>query len=381
MPVYKFGFVGMMEMEQKLMCYLAEQIRGVSYKPDDLHKQLDENSVILLRANNIDDGQINFDDVVYVDRSKVSCSQFLRKGDILVCASSGSRNLVGKAAQIDFEGKYTFGAFCKVVRPKEIDAEYLGMYFLSPTYRSIIASLAQGANINNIKNEHIDSLIVNIGNENECQQIVNILSRLLRVIHLRQQEIKELDDLIKARFVEMFGSIHESTEYPYAAVKDLTDVISGGTPSRDKIEYWDGGTIPWVKTTELQNNVIIDVDEYITEAGLFGSSAKLVPAGTVLVAMYGQGKTRGMTAYLDIEASTNQACACILPSDKIDSMFLWKYFELSYDKLRSLAQGAGQPNLNGNMIKNFKVLVPPIEMQKEYVDFVKQVDKSKFVYY
>ena len=194
---------------------------------------------------------------------------------------------------------------------------------------------------------------------------------------MRNNELASLDDLIKARFVEMFGSIHESTKYPYIAVKDLTDVTSGGTPSRDKTEYWDNGTIPWVKTTELQNNVLIDVDEHITEAGLAGSSAKLVPVGTILVAMYGQGKTRGMTAYLGVEASTNQACACILPSDKVDSMFMWKYFELSYDKLRSLAQGAGQPNLNGNMIKNFQVLVPPIELQKEYVDFVNQINKSK----
>ena len=186
-----------------------------------------------------------------------------------------------------------------------------------------------------------------------------------------------LNNLIKARFVEMFGSIHESTKYPYVAVKDLTNVISGGTPSRDKSEYWEDGTIPWIKTTELQNNIIVNVDEYITEAGLNGSSAKMVPVGTVLVALYGQGKTRGMTAYLNIEACTNQACACILPSDKIDSMFMWKFFEFSYEKLRSLAQGAGQPNLNGNMIKNFQVLVPPIELQKEYVDFVRQIDKSK----
>ena len=203
------------------------------------------------------------------------------------------------------------------------------------------------------------------------------LEKIYAVIQHRKSELQMLDDLIKARFVEMFGSIHESTGYPYLALKDLSDVISGGTPSRGKAEFWNNGTIPWVKTTELKNNVITDVDEYITEEGLVNSSAKLVPAGTILVAMYGQGKTRGMTAYLDIEASTNQACACILPSDKIDSMFMWKYFELSYDKLRSLAQGAGQPNLNGNMIKNFKVLVPPIEMQKSYVNFVNQVDKSK----
>ncbi len=215
---------------------------------------------------------------------------------------------------------------------------------------------------------------INFEQQHKCAEN---LEKIYGIIQNRRKELLALDDLIKARFVEMFGSIHESTKYPYIAVKDLTDVISGGTPSRDRSEYWYNGTIPWVKTTELQNDVIKNVDEHITESGLAGSSAKMVPIGTVLVAMYGQGKTRGMTAYLGIEASTNQACACILPSEKIDSMFMWKYFELSYDKLRSLAQGAGQPNLNGNMIKNFQVLVPPIELQKEFVSFVEQVDKSK----
>ena len=212
------------------------------------------------------------------------------------------------------------------------------------------------------------------------KEIVRVLDKITSSLFGRKRELLLFDKLVKARFVEMFGSIHESTKYPYIAVKDLTDVISGGTPSRDRSEYWYNGTIPWVKTTELQNNVIKNVDEHITESGLAGSSAKMVPIGTVLVAMYGQGKTRGMTAYLGIEASTNQACACILPSEKIDSMFMWKYFELSYDKLRSLAQGAGQPNLNGNMIKNFQVLVPPIELQKEFVSFVEQVDKSKLMF-
>ena len=218
---------------------------------------------------------------------------------------------------------------------------------------------------------------INFEQQHKCAEN---LEKIYGIIQNRRKELLALDDLIKARFVEMFGSIHESTKYPYIAVKDLTDVISGGTPSRDRSEYWYNGTIPWVKTTELQNDVIKNVDEHITESGLAGSSAKMVPIGTVLVAMYGQGKTRGMTAYLGIEASTNQACACILPSEKIDSMFMWKYFELSYDKLRSLAQGAGQPNLNGNMIKNFQVLVPPIELQKEFVSFVEQVDKSKLMF-
>lgn len=218
---------------------------------------------------------------------------------------------------------------------------------------------------------------INLPDIDQQQVVIDKLMKIEKIIEYRKDELSASDDLIKARFVEMFGSIHESTEYPYVTVKDLTDTISGGTPSREHVEYWENGTIPWVKTTELHNNVISNTEEYITEAGLNGSSAKLVPRGTVLVAMYGQGKTRGMTAYLNIEACTNQACACILPSDKIDSMYMWKFFELSYDKLRSLAQGAGQPNLNGNMIKNFQVLVPPIMLQREYIDFVRHVDKSK----
>ena len=219
----------------------------------------------------------------------------------------------------------------------------------------------------------------NLDSLDKQAKIVEILGNAELVILKRRQQLAELDKLIKARFVEMFGGIHDSKMYPYKLVNDLTDVISGGTPSRDVNEYWEGGTIPWVKTTELQNNYVTEVEEYITEEGLNNSSAKIVPAGTVLIAMYGQGKTRGMTAYLDIEACTNQACACILPSDKINQTFLWQFFVLSYDNLRNRAKGGNQPNLNGNIIKNYPVLYPPIELQEQFAAFVKQTDKSKVV--
>lgn len=283
----------------------------------------------------------------------------------------------------DLNVKYYNGKFDAYQRTYIIEDDSSGklhmpyLYYFMESYVNELRQQAIGGVIKYIKLGNLTDALVELPPIDHQKAIVEILEKARRILDKRNEEMNALDDLIKARFVEMFGSIHESTKYPYIAVKDLTDVTSGGTPSRDKTEYWDNGTIPWVKTTELQNNVLIDVDEHITEAGLAGSSAKLVPVGTILVAMYGQGKTRGMTAYLGVEASTNQACACILPSDKVDSMFMWKYFELSYDKLRSLAQGAGQPNLNGNMIKNFQVLVPPIELQKEYVDFVNQINKSK----
>lgn len=183
--------------------------------------------------------------------------------------------------------------------------------------------------------------------------------------------------LVKAKFLEMFGDIHNSTDFPYLPIKDFANVVSGGTPDRNSPQYWDNGTIKWVKTTELQNGIIEDTEEKITKQGLENSSAKIVPADTILIAMYGQGKTRGMTGYLAVEAATNQACACILPSSKINQKYLWYYMIMSYEKLRSLAKGGNQPNLNGAMIKSFLVLMPPKELQDLFVAFVEHTEETK----
>jgi len=185
-----------------------------------------------------------------------------------------------------------------------------------------------------------------------------------------------MDMLVKAKFIEMFGDIRNSRIYPYVPIKSIATVISGGTPSRDISDYWNGD-IRWVKTTELQNCIIEDTEEKITHAGLDNSSAKICPPSTILIAMYGQGKTRGMTALLQTECATNQACACILPSDSHNSIYLWHYLMLCYEDLRSKAKGGNQPNLNVEIIKNYTVLLPPIKMQNDFAAFVEQVDKSK----
>ena len=175
----------------------------------------------------------------------------------------------------------------------------------------------------------------------------------------------------------MFGSKKEPKCH-YLPLKSLTDVCSGGTPDRKKAEYWVDGHIPWVKTTELQNNTIFSTEECITEKGLSESSAKIVPSETILIAMYGQGKTRGMTAFLGIEACTNQACACILPTHRVRMKFLWHYFISQYEDLRNLAKGSNQANLNAGMIKDYLVPLPSLEEQEQFEQLVEQSDKSKF---
>lgn len=143
---------------------------------------------------------------------------------------------------------------------------------------------------------------------------------------------------------------------------DIARVTSGGTPDRSEPQYW-GGNIPWVTTGEIQFNTITDTTEKITDAGLASSSAKCFPVGTLLMAMYGQGKTRGQVAKLGIAASTNQACAAILLNDGHDSDFYFHVLSNQYDALRKLGNAGTQKNLNAGIIKQVFVPVPPVGEQ------------------
>ena len=299
-------------------------------------------------------------------------------GGELILSNIGSIGKVFKVPYLDRPMTLASNTvMIKTATPELTD--YLYYYFLSPAGYKSLLSISSGTSMLKFNKTELKKLEIPIPDIDKQRRIIAVMDKVSNLISLRKQQLARLDELVKARFVEMFGGIHNSNKYPYKPIKELTDVISGGTPNRDVNEYWECGTIPWVKTTELQNNLIKKVDEYITEKGLNSSSAKLVPPGTVLIAMYGQGKTRGMTAYLNIEACTNQACACILPSDQINQTFLWKFLILSYDDLRGMAKGGNQPNLNGTIIKNYPILYPPRELQEQFAAFVAQTDKSKAV--
>ena len=222
----------------------------------------------------------------------------------------------------------------------------------------------------------VKELEFQLPSRNEQDDVAERLDKLCVVISARQQQLAKLDELVKARFVEMFGGINESVWYPYQTIESFTSVMSGGTPDRNIPEYWQGN-IRWIKTTELKNCIITDTEEKISQLGVENSSAKIIPANSILVAMYGQGKTRGMTGYITVECATNQACACILPSEKINQKYLWKYIIFSYDKLRSMAKGGNQPNLNAGIIRKFPVLMPPMNLQNRFAVFAEQVEKTK----
>ena len=150
----------------------------------------------------------------------------------------------------------------------------------------------------------------------------------------------------------------------YARLGDFAKIYSGGTPSRTKKAYW-GGKIPWVKTAQIQNCLIdeTDVDEWITEEGFKQSSAKMVPRGTILMAMYGQGKTRGQVAILGLDATINQACAAIELGKESNRDFVYQQLLFRYNTIRALSNSGSQENLSGGLIREIAFLMPPLSEQ------------------
>tara|TARA_R110002111_G_scaffold222467_1_gene284538 strand:+ start:2095 stop:3450 length:1356 start_codon:yes stop_codon:yes gene_type:complete len=175
------------------------------------------------------------------------------------------------------------------------------------------------------------------------------------------------------------SNLKMSDKFNVKSVSDLCTVSSGGTPSRTRKDYYNGD-IPWIKTGEVVNDIIYDTEEKITSEAIKNSSAKIYPKDSLIIAMYGQGLTRGRTAKLGIDSSTNQACAVLFNIDNeiILTDYFWVYLMNEYDRLRALASGNNQPNLNAQMIKNYKVVIPPLDKQAEIVsDYFNYKQKAK----
>jgi type I restriction enzyme S subunit len=152
-------------------------------------------------------------------------------------------------------------------------------------------------------------------------------------------------------------------------------VVSGGTPLRSHPEYYENGTIPWLKTGDIKKNFVYDVGEYISELGLEKSSAKLIPRNSVLVAMYGDGNTAGSVAVNKIDLATNQACCnLVIDPSKANYLFVYYYLKSSYANLVGLKLGGSQQNLNAKTIKDFPIWVPALKEQNKIAAILSAYD-------
>lgn len=187
---------------------------------------------------------------------------------------------------------------------------------------------------------------------------------------------KRIDQIRHGKVPEGFIRKRKSIipkEWRICQIRDVATVSSGGTPNRNHSEYWNGG-IPWVTTGELESVHIVETNETISDKALEDTNLRIYPAGTILMAMYGQGKTRGTVAILGMEATVNQACAAI--SVKAGNpQFVLFALQNAYNDIRRLSNTGNQENLNADIIKTYSLSWAPISEQQKIVEILTTQDK------
>ena len=299
----------------------------------------------------------------------------MKKGDVLF----GKRRAYQKKVAIaPFDG--IFSAHGMVLRPNEavITQEYFPLfissdYFLDEAIRISVGSLSPTVNWKDLKD-----LSFNIPTIEEQRRITPLVWAAIESKNAYIALLERTDELVKSQFIEMFGDPKSLDKENLTTIGELAEVVTGGTPSRRKPRYYNG-TIPWVKTGEIEQGIIYDSEEYITEEAVQDTNCKILPVNTIMLAMYGVGRTRGQSGILKIEAATNQACAAILPNENYDPLFLLYYLRTQYEAIRQLGRGAQQTNLNLSLVKGYPIPIVSIEDQQRYAAFAEQADKSKFV--
>ena len=325
--------------------------------------------------------------------------------------SSQSQNNgeLGRINTYDFEGNYitwtTDGAYagsvffrtgkfnctnvCGTLSKKigqEVNLKFLA-YKLSTIAKNHVSYVGNPKLMNGVMGKIQLQIPRNFKEQNKIAEILTNIDKAIsqtEVIIEKQKRIKTglMQDLL-TNGIDDKGNIRTEKTHQYKdsplgripkeweviSIGELAELKSGGTPSRQNLSLWNG-TIPWVKTGEVNYSEITKTDENITEKGLKYSSTILFPVGTILMALYGQGKTRGRVAKLRIEASTNQACLGFLNLKKVTIDFLYNTLSNEYLRLRDLSNDGAQKNLSGNLLKKYLLKIPSNKDEQLIIDSI-----------
>lgn len=299
---------------------------------------------------------------------------FCEEGDIVFADASEDIDDVGKAIEVvSLGGERVVSGTHTILATRRGNVPVIGFgghLFQSFAVRSGIKKEAQGAKVYGISAKRISSVLVTIPPTTaEQQKVADCLGSLDYLIAaegrkldaLRRHKQWLMQQLVpqagesqpRLRFPEFLGT----QKWRVEPIGKLFETATGGTPARSRPEFW-GGEIPWVTTSIVDFNVIKSTREYITSTALSNSSAKVFPKRTVLMALYGQGKTRGKVAILGVEAATNQACVAIFPSDQVDPRFVFLSLSGRYAEIRANSNSGGQENLSQTLVRDLPFAYP-----------------------
>jgi type I restriction enzyme S subunit len=303
----------------------------------------------------------------------------VQKNDILLCKINPRINRVWVVAD-ESEHLNIASSEWIVIRNRKYNPSFLAWYFRSPRFKQLMVSEVTGigGSLTRAQPKAVAEYPVPVLPRAEQDKIVKVLDKATSNITARQQQLSTLDDLIKARFVEMFGNPDlGQPRSNWKTISSIGVVVGGATPKTNIAEYWDGEH-RWITPAELGNasGYIFDSARKLTDAGVKSCSLTEMPVGTVILssrAPIGKVAIAGNTFYC------NQGFKNIICSREMHPVFLYTLLRLNTDYLNSLGRGATFKEISKSIVENIRIPVPAIEQQEQFAAFVAQIDKSKSV--
>ena len=265
----------------------------------------------------------------------------------------------------------------KVLDKNITDIRYF-MYFLkSNVFKKQIRKLITGSAQLNFGPSHLKKIKIEMPELKKQQEIVKKLDRVKKIIDIRNNQIIELNELIKSQFVEMFGNpIINDKKFEFKQIGEVTKIVTGTTPDTKDVENWNGG-INWITPAEIKEDTlyIYETERKITEKGQKSKSLTLMPKGTVI---FSTRAPIGKTAIAGIEMCCNQGFKNCICSININNIYLYYVFKNNTIYFNNLGTGATFKELSKRVFEKVKIAVPPITLQNQFSEIVKQIDKQKF---
>lgn len=369
-----------METREVKLGDIVKYNKGYAFKSSEYTDE----GVMVVRVTDFTLDSISDVDAVYLAPDDRYDKFILKTNDILIQTvgswANNPNSIVGKVVRVpnQCDSAYLNQNIVRIIPNNDFDNTYLFYALRANQFSTYCALRGQGAaNQASITLDTIFRFKFKVHNFAEQKRIADILSAYDNLIENNNKRIRLLEQMAESLYKEWFVRFrfpgYENAEFengiPKGWVREKIglhyNTCSGGTPSRTHEEYYADGTIPWVKTGEIKDNIIIHTDECITEDGIKGSSAKLLPQGAVVMAMY--GVNIGMLAYLDSEMTCNQACCVFSDKNEIISRhYLFHYLYSIRDYLLLIGFGAAQQNLSQDLIKKVKIVIPPAELIKKF---------------
>ena len=285
-----------------------------------------------------------------------------------------SRAPIGKTAIAGCEMCCNQG-FKNLICSDKIYNEYL--YFFLKGKTDFLNSLGRGATFKEISKSIVEDIDIPLPDYSTQMKAALQMRKIESIILLRKQQLSKLDELVKSRFIELFGDYDLSHQQEsWIAIKDIGVVVGGATPKTDRDEYW-GGTYRWITPAELDadSGYIYDSARKLTRAGVDSCSLQEMPIGTVILssrAPIGKVAIAGNTFYC------NQGFKNIICKETVTPRYLYTVLLLNVDYLNSLGRGATFKEISKGIVENIRIPVPALVLQEQFATFVEQVDKSKF---